>query len=296
MGCAILRAGVLAVALFAAPACAQSAPAPAVETIALDLSGPRPTAQLRIGGVAPVTAIFDTGAAASVLRIAFANRLGLRNEGAAQASGPGGVPIPGFRTTISGALGDAHFGSAMAVALDIPPPVPADIDAVISPAVFSGRLVRFDFAFGAAFVLAKTPANIPTVVTADPYFGSDSRDHIGRKPAARVTLPNGQSLAVVADTGSPSGLRLPLAMAQSLPLAAPLAPADPVRFIGAAHNAFHAVVRGTLRVGPLEFHDADVAFVEGDFEPMAGMQVLRNAILVLDPAEHRSWLLAPTQR
>src|SRR5262245_8892114 len=138
--------------------------------IPLDLTGPRPRAQLTIGDNPPVTAIFDSGAAASVVRRSFAERIGMLNLGQAMVAAPGGPPTPGFRTRLTNArLGDARFPEAMAVAFDMALPALDGVDAVISPSVFSGRLVRFEFAQSRVRLLPRAQA--PTSQPA-PYVGA----------------------------------------------------------------------------------------------------------------------------
>lgn len=276
----------------AAAGCARAQPQQtSLSTIPLDLSGPRPTAELRIGDAAPVRAIFDTGAAGSVLKLAYAQRIGVPNQGPAAASAPGGTPIHGYRTTIDGRLGDAPFVHAMAVALEIPLPLEG-VDAIISPSVFAGRLVRFDFARNVAQVLAKTAANMPPG-TGTPYF-EDARGghHITSIPAVELTLPGQAPIVALADTGASRGLVLPLRIAASLPLATPLASADPVRMVGVTFAAQTARLGGAVRVGAIEFRDLEVTFVDGETPANVGFSMLQRTVLVLDPGEHRSWLLA----
>lgn len=281
-----------AIAALVSLSCAAPAPPPALESIRLDLSGPRPTAQLRIGETPPVTAIFDTGAAASVLKLDYAQTLNLPNQGAASAAGPAGAPVQGFRTTIPAAtLGDAHFGPAFAVALDIPLPLPG-VSAIISPAVFSGRLVRFDFAHSVAEVLARWDSSTPSGEAYD-YNGGDNPMSINRVPAVRVTLPGAPVMADI-DTGTADGLVLPLSMASGLSFAAPPVRDGALRMVGVDHPKYRATLNGATQIGPLTLHNPPLLLVDGARRPIVGMSVLRGAIVVLDPQNHRDWMLAPS--
>ncbi len=289
-----LTFGLLAAgALLAATACNVSARGddpPA--TIPLDLTGPRPTAQLVIGNAAPVTAIFDTGAAASVLKLEYAQRLGLPNQGAAAAHGPSGAPVQGFRTTLQlASLGGAHFDSALAVALDIPLPLEG-VDAIISPSVFSGRVVRFDFAASAAHVLPRTDENIPDEA-GQPYVGETTHGQMRRTPGVQITLPGAAPLIAILDTGSAGTLSVPLAMAEGVALSGPLEAGPPQRMVGISRPAFLARLNGNVRIGALTVENPEIRFVDGATEVIVGMGALRNAIIVLDPQGQRSWLLAP---
>jgi len=179
----------------------------------------------------------------------------------------------------------------LAVALDIPLPLPG-IDAVVSPAVFTGRFVKFDFHAGHVQILPKTAANTPTGAAND-YLGADSHGHINRVPSVQVTLPGRAPFIAMADTGAQRGIALPLTMAQGLALAGPLQPADPVRMVGVTLNASHAQLEGAIRIGPLTLQNPDITFVDGAEFANIGFPVLRNAVIVLDPEVHRSWVLPP---
>ena len=281
-------------ALFLLAACG-SAPAQGPDQrpalIPLDLSGPRPTAKLSLGGGAPVTAIFDSGAAASVVMIGFARAIGLPDEGKANASGPGGVPVEGFRTSIAGTLGAARFGPALAVALDLPMPLPG-VSAVISPSVFAGRLVRFDFKAGNAKVLASNASNLPREPGLPYSGGGFSLMTVSRVPTALLGLPGGRTIVADVDTGYDGGIELPLALAGSLPLHGPLVPGRPARMVGLTRPTFNARLNGRLSIGPIALADPDLTFVDGGSAPAkVGMRVLKDMVLVLDPGNSRSWIV-----
>jgi hypothetical protein len=280
------------IGLFAASACNVSAQDAVAADVPLDLSGPRPTAQLVIGNAAPVTAIFDSAAAASVLRVSYAERIGAPNEGEAAAHGPNGAPVSGFRTTIAHAkLGQAEFANALAVALDIPLPLEG-VDAIISPAVFAGRLVRFDFAASVAHILPITRESTPRS-PAEPYIGKNTHGMIHRTPGVTLHLPGGVDASATVDTGARSGLALPLALARRIPLSEPLAPDEPMRLVGAEWPTQKARINGVVRVGGLVLQNPEARFADGAPFGIVGMPVLRNSVVVLDPGGQRSWLLAP---
>jgi hypothetical protein len=273
-------------------ACDVSAQNDVTAVIPLDMTAPRPTAQLRIGDAAPVTAIFDTGAAASVLRLEYARRIDSPEQGQAAAHGPGGTPIQGFRTTMrDGVLGDAAFDDAMAVALDIPLPLPG-VDAIISPGVFSGRYVRFDFPHGVAHVLPRTAQHRP-VGEGTPYTGESTHGRVMSVPGVDVHLPNVGEITAILDTGSARGLLLPLDLAERLPLSGELTPIDPVRMVGIEHAAFSGRINGVVRIGELSINNPEVRFADGVEQAIVGMEILRNADVVLDPEMRRAWVFAP---
>jgi hypothetical protein len=193
---------------------------------------------------------------------------------------------------MEGTLGGAAFDGAMAVALDIQLPLEG-VDAIISPSVFSGRLIRFDFAASAARILPRNTNSIPHQ-PAQPYVGENAHGMLRRTPGVIIQFPNGQPIEAILDTGAARGLSLPLAMAESIPLTGPLVPDEPVRMIGVpSRPSFKGIVAGAVRVGPIVLQNPEVRFEDGSTEIAVGMPVLRQGIIVLDPQAQRSWFLAP---
>ena len=259
----------------------------ATGSIPLDMSGPLPTARLNVGGRS-LTAIFDSGAEASVVRLSAARMAGLPDEGSASAASPTGVPVSGFRTTLRNArLASVAFADAFAVAIDIPIPLPG-VEAIISPSIFTGRLVRFDMARGVVDILVKNPANIPAT-PATGYIGG--RHGVG-VPAARLTLPNGHELVVDVDTGSTQDFNLPYELSSQLALAGPLLPGLRIRMIGSDHEVSRGRLVGRVRIGEVVLDNPEVNFVQGISRASIGSVLLRSMILLLDPEERRAWVLA----
>jgi hypothetical protein len=268
-----------------AQAQATSPPAAAVETIPLDLAGPRPLATLTIGEAAPVRVIFDTGASGNVLDAEFATSLHLPNLGPARVGSPaGGTPIEGFQTRIAtGTLGNARLADVRAVAF----PFPVEgVEGVFGPGTFAGRLVHVYLGRGEVRITDKNPASLPAG-EAHPY----SEGPRGL-PGVSVEIA-GRRFDGHIDTGSNRGLSLPLALAAELPLEAPPQPAGQARVGGSGQElqVYSARIRGTVQVGPVALENPEVAFIEGLPRINVGMAVLRSLTIVLDPAERRGWLL-----
>lgn len=262
---------------------AQQGGASQAGVIPLDLSQ-RPTAMLAYGANAPVKVIFDTGAGGTVLTTATARAWNLPEQGRAMVGSPaGGGRTEGIITSLDSArLGGAGFSNARVVAADLPLPL-ADIAGVVSPNVFSGSLVRFEFAQSRARVVAKNAENTPSA-EAYPYDN-------GPRPLPSMPVDvAGQSFTVHLDTGNPRGLLLPLAAAQSLPLTGQLEPAPPLRSAGGEIGAFRGRLNGTLRVGPVTVQNPEITFADGA-PANVGMEILRQTTIVLDPAERRTWVL-----
>ena len=262
-----------------------STPAVSVETIPLDLSGPRPLASLTIGTAAPVRVIFDTGASGNVLDAEFATSLQLPNLGPARVGSPaGGTPVEGFQTRIAaGTLGNARLADVRAVAFPFPM---EGVEGVFGPGTFAGRLVHVDLGRGEVRISDKSSASLPSG-EAHPYSeGPRGLPGVGIEIAGRRYDGH-------IDTGSNRGLSLPLALAAELPLEAPPQPAGTARAGGGGRElqVYTARVRGTVQVGPVALENPQVAFIDGLPRINVGMEVLRSLVIVLDPAERRGWLL-----
>ena len=277
----------------ASPICAQSTSAPSaaeLETVRLDLSGPRPIAMLAIGDGAAVPVIFDTGASGNVLDVEFARASGLEDLGGALVRTPAGPPMQGFRTRLPGArLGGVAIDDVQAVAVPMPALGHLQVRGVFGPGTFAGRLVHLDLSRGELRITARDQGNIPAG-TAHPYSGEAGHPGL---PGVPVEI-GGRTFAGHIDTGQPGTLMFPTEMAAELPLDGPMRPAErSARFAdGVARNLYDARIRGTVRIGPLVFENPEVKFMDGLRRVNVGVQALRGATVVLDPAERRSWLVA----
>jgi hypothetical protein len=274
----------------ASAAVAVQSPATAVETIPLDLTGPRPIAMLTIGAGDAVRVIFDTGASGNVLDADFARAAGLPDDGPAQVGTPaGGPPMTGFRTHIDGGrLGNAAVGGARAVALPMAAMQHLNVKGVFGPGTFSGRLVFLDLARSEIRVTPKTPATIPAGAS-HPYSDLGMRS----LPGIAVEI-GGHSYDAHIDTGQPGMLMMPMAMSGEMPLDGALTDGPPARLADGVPRAVRiGRIRGTVRVGTLVLTNPAVRFMEGLNRVNVGMLALRGAIVVFDPAERRTWLIPP---
>ncbi len=284
-------AKVLAAAVLAAAAFLQAPVPPPVETVPLDLSGPRPIAMLTIGAGETVPVIFDTGASGNVLDADYARAAALPDEGPAQVGTPaGGPPMIGFRTRIdNGRLGNAPLAGVRAVALPMPGMQRLNVRGVFGPGTFFGRLVFLDLARGEIRVTAKTPRTIPA---GQPHPYSD----MGMRslPGIGVEI-GGRSYHAHIDTGQPGMLMMPMTMSGDVPLDGALVDGPPARLADGVPRAVRiGRIRGTVRVGSLVLENPEVRFMEGLGRVNVGMLALRGATVVFDPAERRTWLVPAT--
>lgn len=251
--------------------------------LALDLSGPRPTIHLSVGDGEPEPWVFDTGAAGSVIDAARAEAMGLPRHGAHYLNSPaGGVPVEGFATVVRGARADAiRLPDFDAVAAPLPGPVGAG---VLSPSVFSGRLVTLDLAHA---LLRVSDRNGPPPPDATPYSESHPLPTIGVTVAGRTYFAH-------IDTGAPSGVTFPYDFAASLPLSAAPERAGFARFVDGEHARYRSQVIGEVRVGPLRLTDPTVHFIDGLPFVNVGSELVRRLVVTLDPERRLSWAVAAT--
>jgi hypothetical protein len=246
----------------------------------LDMSGARPKVLLSIAGRPAEPWIFDTGAMASVINEAKVHELGLPNQGAQRVGSPiGGQAIEAFRTMISGArIGETALPDFSAVAM----PLPGHLQStgVLSPNIFQGRLVRFDFDRSEVRVTdrANAPAGVPTA-----YTGAHPL------PAIRVSV-SGQTHEAHLDTGAPHVISFPYALASSLPLAAPPVEAGRARFVDGDRAHYTAQIVGTVQIGPLTLTDPQIAMIDGLPFVNVGTEALRRMTVTLDPERRLSWV------
>jgi predicted aspartyl protease len=245
---------------------------------------------LSIGGREPVPVIFDTGTSGNVIDEEMARAAGLPNQGAANLGTPaGGAPIRGFRTTIAdGRLGNATLRDVPATAARAPFMQSLSVRGVFGPETFRGRLVHVDLGRGEIRITDKATGLIPAG-TAFPYLAVGS----GHLPGVTVEM-GGRSYEALIDTGHAGMLAFPATMANELPLDGELRPsAQPARLVGGMpRETREGRIRGTVRIGPLSFENPEARFIEGLRHVNVGMAALRGATLVIDPAEHRSWIVS----
>jgi hypothetical protein len=265
---------------FALMLLAREAAADTDLTFALDVSGPRPTVMVSIAGGAAEPWIFDSGASISVIKQDRATALGLANLGVESIGSPaGGDAIEAYRTSVTGArIGEAALPDFSAVAMPLPPQLAQT--GVLSPNVFSGRLVRFEFARGQVRVTdrANAPAGEPT-----PYEGEEDA-----LPGINVSVGGATHLAHM-DSGAPHLIAFPYEMASSLPLTGAPVESGRARFVDGEHIRYSAQINGAVQIGPLTLTNPQITMIEGLPFVNVGAQALRQMTITLDPERHVSW-------
>jgi hypothetical protein len=255
---------------------------PAQEVIPLYAAGPRALAMLTLGDGPPAPVVFDTGEDKAWLVAPFAKRLGLKVIGA-------------------GPLVDEATGKTSTVPLiELPAPkisgVPVtpiqfsmvdyeepDMVGVFGPGAFTGRLVTLELSHHRARIAPLTPENIP-VGKASPYFHA--------LPAMMIDVAGIPALAHL-DSGSTLGLGLGKGLMSKLKLKTQPVVIGQARSVSGAQDLYGAQIDGDVRVGPLTLHDPEVVFAGDGERANVGYDIVRQLVLVMDPAGQRSWVFNP---
>lgn len=246
----------------------------------LDMTGPRPRLLINVPGGQTEFWVIDTGASGSVIDIERARRWGLPQHEPIEVGSPaGGAATQGFRTMIAGArVGNTNLPRFDAAA--IPQNIRhAEHAGVLSPNIFSGKLVVFEFAQSRVRITDRT--NAPSG-DATPYSVEFPL------PAIPVSV-GGQTFEAHMDSGAPQIVSFPYSAAASLPLTAPPEQVGVARFVDGEHPLYRARIRGALQIGPLTLSDAEIALTDGLPFVNVGTAALRQMIVTLDPERRVSW-------
>ncbi len=258
----------------------------AVGDLRISQSPQRVLTTLTVGGSDPVPVVFDTGTSGNIIDRKLAAKLALPDLGPSTAiDGSLGKPVPGFLTEIKRAsLGHVAIedGQANAIDYDL-----ATEKGVFGPNSFPGKLVQMDLGNGSIRIEPKTTASIPQA-PAMPYIGQGD----DALPAVMVDFGS-IKVAAELDTGNNEALLFPLSLAKRLPLE------DQLKEVGEAGSAagrqplFRARLKGVVRIGPLTIKRPNILFIAGG-QPNVGLPIARQLVVVFDPSEKRSWLIAAT--
>ena len=248
----------------------------------LEMSGPRPALTITIADGRQFPAIFDTGAMNTSVNIDFAERLGLVNEG--PLAPPYDKHSTGYQTSLKGArIGTLELPTRSVPVMPLPLP---DKAAVLSPAAFSGQLVRLDLSKGTLQVCSKQALSLPAerafAYTAKPF----------ELPSIPLSIGD-QVLQAHFDTGSPYEIILPLRFAKSIELIEPLQKAGTVRMHSGERPFYAARIKGGVRAGSITLENPKVGFSDLVPWPNVGMGLLRRLVVTIDPENKRSWIELP---
>jgi hypothetical protein len=275
--CAVLFACASEAAM-AAPTCQQAIP--------LNTSGPRPTVMMTVANGKGGKAVFDTGSMGTIVDVGFAQTAGLANEGPV---GPpyDRMPFPNkYASTLHGLrLGGILIGDTRVPVLPAPEP---GIAAVLSPQLFSGRLIEVDLGKRKLRVCSRSDAR--QLGPGTPYSSGPFS-----LPAISVRIGK-TTLPAHIDTGSPFALSFPLEYARQFSLIAPMVKIGTGRSHNGEGDIFSAVIRGEVQIGPLTLTNPKVIFTDIIPNPNVGSELLRQMVVIIDPDAKRSWTRASKQQ
>jgi hypothetical protein len=176
-------------------------------------------------------------------------------------------------------LGGLRVGTIEAAALDYDR---NDAMGIISSEMFKGSLVYLELGKNRARLVSKETAPLPPGA-AVPY--------VHDIPTIDIRMPDGSTIPAHFDTGYNAPLSLPISMMDKVPLMAPAKVVGRFKSINTEGEVWGGRIRGSIRIGPVVLENPNVTFL-GDLANI-GLPVIRQVTLVLDPAEKRSWVLAP---
>lgn len=257
------------------------------QTIPIYASSDRPLVMMRIKGGIPAPAVFDTGTTGNALDDDFAREAGLtpyRMEDVIDGSTGTVFQAPQVllpHLSFSGTPVCGQEATVYAYDRD-------DEVAIVGPNMFSGRLVYLELDRQRVRVADRSVAS-PPPGPGRVYLNPD--DEGKALPAIAVTLPSGEEISALMDSGHDSELSLPMEMMDRVPLEAPAVQIGVARSVSGERPVFQGRIRGTVKVGPLELEDPLVHFGGGD--PNVGYGLLRRMTIVLDPENNLAWAVAP---
>lgn len=247
----------------------------------LKLYAGRPVIALTIDGKGPFDFIFDTGAQISVIDPALAGKLRLEQVGEVS------VGSPAHRTSAPSALfkadrvtdGALRISGLVIVGVKLPFSEPNAPRGVLSPALFQGYLVTFDYP-RKRIVLKAGSLSSPDDSTVFTYAADRP------VPALPISVA-GASMVVDLDLGSSGGLTLPSAYAAQLPLYATPVPVKSVHVVEGKILATAATLEGTLAIGRYKIEHPRIVFADVGPTGSIGAGLIRRFAITLDVKNRR---------
>jgi predicted aspartyl protease len=265
----------------AGPAHAQSAGplVPASGDITLFQSTGRVLVMMRIGDGELIPMVFDTGSDGHSIDRLIVKRDHLKRVGSAiEVDGTTGKE----RTLPLVAINDVTVGGLKikrieATALDYDR---SDAMGIISSEMFTESLVYLDLRNGRARLAPRATTPLPS---------GPAIAYVRDIPTIAIVMPDGSTLPAHFDTGANGALSLPISMMDKVPLMDKPRVVGRFKSINTEGEVYGGRIRGTIRVGPIELDNPEVTFL-GDLANL-GLPVIRQIVLVIDPAQKRNWVL-----
>jgi hypothetical protein len=241
----------------------------------------RPIVDVKIGSKGPYPFIFDTGASGMVITGALADELQLEVLGEARVASPaGGAPKTGRIVRVDAIdIGAARVMGIDAVATELPAPAGGDVRGILSPALFPGYLVTFDFP---AETLRIHSGELPAADDQE-IFEYDAEE---RLPVVTLEVA-GTKIDAHLDTGASHAISLPARYASSLPLDGPPVDAGHARLVDREVALTRARLKGSAKLGRFALDQPTIVFNEAIPLANIGAEVLRGFVMTIDRTHHR---------
>jgi predicted aspartyl protease len=264
------------------------AQSPAVELdssiveVPMGFFGPRPVIEATVEGSGPYRFLLDTGATGGVIDPGLAEELGLASAGEVLMGSPLGDDPQAVQQVMSSAveIGDLRLKDVVWATFDLQPMLGAP-DApcgIISARWFRGALVRMDFRNELiSFRAGELPPD------GEDVFQFDAEAPLPSVPVRIGTL----DVECVLDTGSPGGITLPAAYADSLPLKSEPIEVARARTPDAEFSVFGAPLKGDVVIGSHRITDPEIRFSPVHPHGQIGQGILTRFSVTLDVANSR---------
>lgn len=279
--------------IFTVETWAQDEPTPVkVELTAPQVSVPlhwargTPVVDVKINGQGPFRFFLDTGAQGSVLGLDLANELKLPVLGESQVRSPGGKGIPSKTVRLDRLeIGAAILSKATAQAFDrsFLSRGPESPRGVLSAKSFPGYLLTLYYPKERLLI---RPGELPapdgkTIFAYDPKLPL---------PELPVNVA-GTEITLHMDSGAPSGITLPLELAEKLPLESRPVEVGRGRRVDQEVIILGAKLKGDVKVGRFVLHNPDLRFqnIPGAKGNIGG-EFLRKFAVTLDSRNSRIFL------
>ena len=177
-------------------------------------------------------------------------------------------------------IGSASFSNVHAASRDYNlRPNDVRLDGILGFALFRECLVTLDFVHGK---LRLEPGALPEPDGGEVLAFSDARG-ITQVPIKVA----GRELSALLDTGAPTILMLPDAMAAELPLVAPPKKVGQATTVSGTMDVNEADLKGSIAIGRHAIAEPTVGFSSAMRDPLLGMHALRNFAITFDQKNKR---------
>lgn len=242
-----------------------------------------PVVDVRINGKGPFQFVLDTGAEGCVVSEDLARELGLPDRGHILAGRPGGAaPVSANATAIDELdVGAVKLSGVFAVALNMSMLWKGDSTprGVLSAASFPGLLITLDYP---AKRVELRRGELPSADGLS-VFAWDASE---RLPVVPLDL-GGVKMQAHLDSGSDSGIDLPITYVPSLRLTGKPVPGKKVKFADGEAAASSSALDGVAAIGRFTFTNPQLRFVEGISYANVGRKILNQFAVTFDSANRR---------